>query len=130
MQHPGVERARESMALYVKGDFDRLRDYYADDVVWHVGGKHPLSGDYRGRDALFGYFRRIRELTGGTMGLEAEAILASDRHVAMFTRVTARRDERTLDVLLAQAFRLDADGRCVEYWAGAEDQDAVDAFWS
>lgn len=32
-----------------------LRDFFTDDVVWHVAGKHPLSGDYRGKDSLVGY---------------------------------------------------------------------------
>jgi hypothetical protein len=33
-------------------------------------------------------------------------------------------------VVQAQAFRMNADGKFTEYWALADDQDAVDAFWS
>jgi hypothetical protein len=35
-----------------------------------------------------------------------------------------------MDVLLAEALTLDPIGRWTEYWALANDQDAVDAFWS
>ena len=129
-EHEGVARARESVELYTNGEFDRLRDFYAEDVVWHAGGRNPLSGDYRGRDQLFDYFERVRGLTGGSLKIEPTSVLASDKHTAMFSRVTGEREGQTLDVMLAQVFRVDADGRFVEYWALADDQDAVDAFWS
>ena len=51
-QHPGVARAREYLATYAARDMVSLRDFFTDDVVWHVAGKHPLSGDYRGKDSL------------------------------------------------------------------------------
>jgi hypothetical protein len=40
----------------------------------------------------------VRELTGGSLALEAQAILASDQYTAMFTRVTGQRESNTLDV--------------------------------
>ena len=128
--HPGVQRARESVELYINGDFDRLRDFYAEDVVWHTGGKNPLSGDYKGRDALFEYFTKVRAMTGGTLHIEPASIMASDQHTAMFARVTGTREGKTLDITLAQAFKVDEDGRYVEYWAMADDQESVDSFWS
>ena len=57
-------------------------------------------------------------------------ILADDAHGGVFTRVTADRDDRHLDVVLAQAYRINPDGKFTEYWALADDQGAVDAFWS
>ncbi len=123
-------RARESIELVQKGEFDKLRDYYTDDIVWHVGGNHPLSGDYQGKEELIGYFEQVRSQTGGTLTIEPESILAGDQHVGMFTRVTAQRDGRSFDALLAQVFRVAPDGRWCEYWALADDQDAVDRFWS
>ena len=129
-EHPGVARARESVELYMRGDFDRLREFYADDVIWHAAGKNPLSGDYRGREELFKYFEQVRSMTEGSLKLEPTSILASDQHTAMFTRVTGEREGKRLDVMLAQAFRVDSEGRYVEYWSMADDQAAVDAFWA
>ena len=97
---------------------------------WHVGGNHPLSGDYRGRDAIFEYFETVRGLTGGGLRSEPHDILADDSHGGVFTRVTADRGDRHLDVVLAQAYRINPDGKFTEYWALADDQDAVNAFWS
>jgi hypothetical protein len=86
--------------------------------------------DYRGRDAIFKYFARVRELTGEGLRSEPQDILADDAHGGVFTRVTADRDDRHLDAVLAQAYRINPDGKFTEYWALADDQDAVNAFWS
>ncbi len=129
-EHPNVRLLREAIATFNRGDFDAYRQFFTEDVVWHVAGYHPLSGDYKGRDAIFDYFAKVRELTGGTLRAEPLDILADDAHGGVFTRVTAERDGRQLDVVLAQAFRLNAEGKCTEYWALADDQQAVDAFWS
>ena len=72
----------------------------------------------------------MRALTGGTLVVEPEEILASDKHTVMFTRTTAEREGRRLDVALAQIFAVGEGGRWSEYWALADDQEAVDAFWA
>jgi uncharacterized protein len=130
LEHPGVLNARGSIDAFNRGDMEALRDFYADDVLWHVAGKHGLSGDYRGRDELIAYFKRVLDLTGGSLKLESEAILASDQHTAIFMRVTGTRNGRSLDVTLAEAFTVGPDGRWTEFWSLATDQDAVDDFWS
>ena len=48
-----------------RGDIDTMRDFLANDIVWHVGGEHHMSGDYRGKDQLFAYFATVRDLSGG-----------------------------------------------------------------
>jgi hypothetical protein len=45
-------------------------------------------------------------------------------------RVTAARADRKLEVEMAETLLLDEQGRWTEYWALADDQAAVDAFWS
>ena len=64
------------------------------------------------------------------MQSEPQDILADDSHGGVFTRVTADRGDRHLDVVLVQAYRINSDGKFTEYWALADDQDAVNAFWS
>ena len=127
---PSVARVREALAAYNRGDVDAMRPFLAPDIVWHVGGDHPLSGDYRGRDAVLAYVAKVMELTGGTLKAEPLDILVSDRHAGPFQRTTGERNGKKLDVVLAQAVELDADGLWVEYWALGDDQDRVNAFWS
>ena len=128
-EHLNTAWVRAGMEAFSRGEFDALASYLADDVVWHVGGNHPLSGDYHGRDAVLEYCRKAQELAGGTLHGEPIEILASDRHAGVFNHITADREGRTLDVVLAQAIKLDSRGRWIEYWALADEQGAVDAFW-
>ena len=130
MDGPDAGRVSEYLKLLGEGDLEALRDFYTEDVVWHVGGTHPLAGDYRGRDALVDYFGRVRRITGGSLRVEPEEVLTSDRHTVMFTRTTAERDGRRLDVGMAQVFEVGDDGRWSEYWALADDPDAVETFWA
>lgn len=128
--NPSLTRAREAIEAFSRGDLESYKDFFADDVVWHVGGNHSFSGSYRGKEELFEYFGKVRTFTGETLDVRPEAILADDSHVGIFARVTAQRDGNTLDVTMAQAFTVDSDGKWTEYWALADDQPAVDAFWS
>jgi ketosteroid isomerase-like protein len=111
------------------GDLDALIEQLTDDVVWHVGGDHPLSGDYRGKEAVRAYLDRVAELTGGSLKLEPLDVLASDRYVGVFHRVQAEVSGQRLDTTMVQARRRAEDGRYSEYWALATDQPAVDEFW-
>ena len=129
MGSEGVQRLERWLTAYDEHDRGAMADSLADDAVWHVGGTHRLSGDYRGREAILDYFDTVRRETRDTMRLEPLELLADDRHGAAFLRVTAERDGRRLDVTLADAFRFDADGRIVEFWAHANNQSAIDEFW-
>jgi hypothetical protein len=118
------------LAAYDTHDRDAMGAALADDAVWHVGGGHRLSGDYRGRDAILEYFATVWSETGDTMKLAPLEVMANDRHGAAFLRVTAERQGQPLDVVLAEAFRFDEDGRILEFWAHANDQAAIDRFWA
>jgi ketosteroid isomerase-like protein len=125
-----VARLEAWLDSYGNNDRQTMLDSLAEDAVWHVGGTHRHSGDYRGREAILGYFDAIREATADTMRLEPLEILANDRHGAAFLRVTADRDGRRLETVVADAFRFDDEGRIVEFWASNANQAAIDEFWA
>ena len=114
------------------GDRDRgtMLDSLAEDAVWHVGGTHRLSGDYRGRQAILEYFDKVRQETGDSMRLEPLEVMANERHGAAFLRVTAERQGRRLDSVVADAFRFDDEGRIAEFWACNANQSAINEFWA
>jgi ketosteroid isomerase-like protein len=118
-----------ALDAYNKGGFDALSPYLAEDVVWHVGGRHALSGTYRGREAVAGYHGQVAEMTGGTLHLEPIDVIAGETHAAVFLRATGERGDHRLDVELAEAIRLDGSDRWAEYWAASDQQEAVDTFW-
>jgi uncharacterized protein len=125
-----IQRLEKWLTSYGAHDQGAMVNSLADDAVWHVGGTHPWSGDYRGREAILGYFDAIRTETGDTMRLEPIEVVANDRHGAAFLRVTAERQGRRLDTLVADAFAFDEAGRIVEFWACNANQDSINAFWS
>jgi ketosteroid isomerase-like protein len=130
VDHPNATQARQAMDAFAAGDLEAYKQFFDDDVVWHVSGHHPLSGTYKGKAALFEYFQKVNDMTGGTLGIDVQRILADDAHVGIFARVTAQRDGKSLDVEMAQALQVNPEGKWTEYWALSDDQEAVDAFWS
>ena len=129
MAHPHAEQAKAVLAEVSGGNLDALRDQVTDDIVWHVGGEHPLSGDYRGREEVMDYHQRVADLTGGSLRLEPIDVLASDRHLGIFLRASAGGGGPSLDTTMVEAIRLSEDGKWAEFWALADDQAGVDAFW-
>lgn len=129
MAHPNEERLGAFLRAYGDNDAGQIGEALTDDAVWHVGGTHRLSGDYRGRDAILGYFDEVGTETGRSLKLEPIEVLANDDRGAAFLRVSAERGDSHLDVTMAEAFRFDAEGRIQEFWAHATDQDAIDRFW-
>ena len=74
---------------------------------------------------------RARHVTAGSLKLHPQKVIVSGDVVGVLMRVTASRpDGRLMDTLLAQTRRLADDGRWCEYWAVADDQDILDAFWA
>ena len=124
-----AHRTRGVLESFSGGDLDTLMGQLTEDVLWHVGGDHPLSGDYRGQEEVRRYHARVAEITKGTLRLEPIDVLASDRFLGIFVRATAEAGGRELDATLVEAIRLDDRGKWAEFWALAADQDAVDAFW-
>ena len=128
-EHPNSARIREALDAYARRDFADMREYLAEDIVWHVAGNHRFSGDYRGRKAVLEYFKQAQEVTGGTLSLEVDEVLADDHFGAVALKAVGQRGDRRLSVTLAEAFRFDDQGRWAEFWAVADDQAAVDDFW-
>jgi ketosteroid isomerase-like protein len=97
-EHPNVARIQDGYAAFAKGDFDVLTDLFADNIVWHNGGRNRLTGDYRGREAVFGFFARLMEVTDGTFRIDLHAVLADDEHGVALAIVTASRDGQEREV--------------------------------
>ena len=127
-EHPNAVAARRSYAASNSGDLDVIREYFTDDAVLHLAGNNAMSGTYRGRDTVMDAIARASQ--GWGLHSELEALLASDDHVIAFVRVTSERDGKTLDVVVAQAVKVNAEGKHTEKWFLANDQRAFDQFWS
>ena len=123
------ERLAEAMAAISAGDVERFGDILiSDDVVWHWPGRSSVAGDYRGREEALGLLAGFHRLTRNRLRVEPLDILEGDEFLMSFTHVTAEQDDRSLDVVMADAMRFGPDGRVVEFWTLSNDQEAVDSF--
>jgi uncharacterized protein len=124
-EHPNVARIRDGYAAFAAGDFAVLTDLFADDLVWHVGGRNQLAGEYRGRDAVFAFFGKLMEVTEGSFHLDVHAVLADDEHAVALVFGTASRGGQSLTDTAAHVFHM-RDGKVVEYWNATTDQYVFD----
>jgi ketosteroid isomerase-like protein len=129
MAHPNEERIRKGYEAFAAGNLQALDELFADDIIWHVGGRNPFTGDYKGRQEVYGFFAKLVERSGGTFRLEIHDVLANDEHGVVFARTRAQREGRSLDDETLHAFELE-DGKVKEFWGYPSDMYAADEFWN
>lgn len=128
-EHPNVMAVRRGYDAFNKGDIESLNELFEDDVVWHVPGRSPIAGDYRGRDATFAYFERLDELSGGSYQAELQIAVGDDEHVIAIDRSTATTGAASYDADELVVFRF-RDGRVVEAWQAMMNLYAHDEFFA
>jgi len=127
--HPNETLIRDGYDAFVRGDLEAVASFLAPDVQWHVAGDSPLAGVYSGHEELFALFARLYQFTGGTISISARDILVSEDHAIVLTTMKGRRGDLVLDDDGVAVFKI-RDGKASEIWAFAEDQSAMDAFFS
>ena len=130
-EHPNAALHRKAHEAFSSRDMDTLTAMTAEDTVWHSPGKSTISGDFHGREAVFGeLFGKMDELSGGTARfVENQDYFGNDeRSVALF-RFAATRDGKIEEVGVCEVVRW-RGGQAVEEWSYCDDQYRWDAFWS
>jgi ketosteroid isomerase-like protein len=128
-EHPNTELVRKGYDAFAKGDMEVLQELFADDIVWHEGGRNPLSGDYRGRDTVFGLFGKLMELTEGTASIEVHDVVANDTHAVALVTVSASRGARRWSGSSADVMHI-RNGQVVEFWDNLTDRYGFDELLS
>ena len=129
MTHPSEALVRDGYAAFSRGDLDAIRAIFDPAIIWHVPGKSPVSGVYKGIDEVFELFGRLFTETGGTLAHELHDVVANDEHVVALIRQTAERNGKKLDARFAHVQHV-RDGRVIESWYLSEDESAANEFWS
>jgi uncharacterized protein len=79
------------------GDERRIRDCFAEDAIWQLGGELPISGTWNGLDAIVDEFlaTAMRYYAPGSVSLEVTGIVAEGDQVVMewTSRARNRRGE-------------------------------------
>ncbi len=124
----------EVMKRYVEAierrDWEAATSFWADDVLLHLPGSNPFSGDYVGKQAFREHYDRLSTELGGTIELaEVHEVLLGEKHVVALVRERAVRGERTLEFERVNVYRL-GGGKITEIWAYDYDPYALDEFWA
>jgi uncharacterized protein len=124
-----VERVRAAYAAFASGDPQAYRAVFAPEVVWHVPGDNPVSGEYRGEAYFTTMPERMVPLDRWTITVNTVWTNEKDLAALVAFRVVGDRRGVHIDMDGHHLVRLDAAGRIVEGWGFAADQDALDAFF-
>jgi ketosteroid isomerase-like protein len=126
MDHPNITAYRRTADAFRVGDRGALAALIDEDVVWHIPGSGPMAGDIHGREALFRFFDRVRDVTEGTFMIKEHDVLGSEEHVVALSNWSAAvREGIPVSVNVVGVFHF-RDGRQQERWNHASDMAALD----
>ena len=118
----------EIVRLMYTGD-EAERANIARDIVWHVPGHNPVSGDYHGFQEYTQLMpTRMAPLTEWEFALED--IMVNGNYVMTTLRLQGERKGKTIDIRGGHLFRINKEGRVAEGWGFTDHQDALDDLFS
>jgi ketosteroid isomerase-like protein len=112
-----------------RGDIPAVLETLAEDMLWHVPGRGPLSRDYRGRAEVLGFFQHFTELSGGTFQIAVDEVLAKGDRVIVLVTESAERHGRNWSSPQVHAWTIN-DGKATVFWQFQGDQQTEDEFWA
>ena len=101
----------------------------AQDIVWHVPGHNPVSGDYHGFDE-YTHLMPARMAPVTRWDFTLEDVMVNANYVMTTFRLIGERNGQLVDLRGGHLMRLTPEGKVVEGWGFAQDQDALDRFFS
>jgi uncharacterized protein len=124
----------EVMKRYVEAfkrkDWDAATAFWADDIVLHAQGRHPLAGDFFGKQAFLDHVGRVSAQLGGTIELvEVYDVMFSAEYAVAWVKERAVRGGRSLVFDRVNVYRM-SDSKITELWTYDSDPYALDEFWS
>ena len=130
MTDTNEDLVRRGYQAFADGDMDTLRSMFAPDAVHVATGNNPLAGEYRGVDAILGYYGKLFELSDGTFAAELQNVRSEgDDTVVATHRDKGQRGDKTLDQDEELTFTI-SNGKLTRLVENHSDQAAYDAFWS
>jgi ketosteroid isomerase-like protein len=130
------QRVKDAYTALNSGDPERIKQFWAEDVVWQVPGHNRLSGWYTGRDEFLAFMSKVGELSGNSFKMESIAgqVIVTGEYSADLTRNTgtrANQPDKVMDIEVVHVLRW-KDGKIIAgkgaiFGDGATE---YDQFWS
>src|SRR3954469_19620344 len=102
-----IENTKRAYAASANADVDAASENIADSIEWIVPGNSTVSGTYRGKDEVIGFWMKLAEKGFTTT---PERFLADEDVVVVLTSISA--EGHTADQADVLTFR---DGKVVKF---------------
>ncbi len=129
MSAQNIELIRRGYAAFGRGDVAEVLTVLDPDIRWHVPGRGPLAGDYKGHNEVVGFFAETMRLSDGTFTIAIDDVLAAGQQVVVLCTVAAERYGHSWSSSEVHVWRAVGD-RAAEFCEYQGDQQAEDEFWS
>ena len=125
-ESPALKVVQNFFAAYATGDMTQLKNYVADDVEWHIPGRHALSGTKKGVEAFTAFFSEL-----GKAGFQAEVMIlaANDTYVIDAHRGWSTTSGPELDLNWVLLYQIE-EGKIKRVQNFSGDQYAADHFFN
>ena len=120
---------RAACVHFAKGDIPAVLEAYDASTTWHVPDHSPLSGGYKGRDEVVGFFKHTLELGGSIFAIKVHDVLAGEDLVGALVTVRAERNGRSAAFPEGHVWRL-VNQKVTEFGEFQGDEQTEDRFWS
>ncbi len=130
------EHVSEAYAALASGDKQRIRQYWAEEMVWQVPGHNELSGWYYNLDEFLAFMGKVGELSDHSFRMDpiAGQVLVTGNYSVDLTRNRGTRkdaQEKSMDIEVAHVLRWQNGkviaGKGAIFGDGATE---YDQFWS
>jgi ketosteroid isomerase-like protein len=128
VEQRNIDMARRGYQAFNEGHLDEAMATIHDEILWHNGGDNPITGDFRGKDAVMEMLARFGQITEGTYEADIHDVLASEDHTVVIGTYTATRHGRTHSSRFVDVIHPAPDGRAKEFWRFFDDVAAEDEF--
>ena len=93
------EHVKDAYAALASGEMERIKQYWAEEMVWQVPGHNRLSGWYFGRDEFLAFMGRVRQLSGNSFRMEniAGQVIVTGEYSADITRNRGNSAEKPIN---------------------------------
>jgi ketosteroid isomerase-like protein len=129
-QHPNIVRYMHTIRAFNDNDLDAASKYCSENILYKIAGRSPIAGEYRGIKQFDKALKLVKELSGGTIKLEPQVVVADDQAVMVYGHATAKREGKTLDIDHVYLYRFNEEGKIIEGRTIPVDLYAFDEFWS
>ena len=138
MPHVTQELVAKAYGALATGDKEKIRQYWADELVWQVPGHNQVSGWKFTLDEFIAFMAKVGNLSAGSFNMQTITIMVNDEYSCDITNNKGHRagdDNKKLDIDVAHVLRWrdgkviggrgaimgDGTARYDDFWTGSTD---------